>query len=184
ILSAGKAEWPQIRVRCRPTPRRGFCRARATAWSQAGSLTIKLAVVKMPSRCARMRAWLMEAERPKSSALTMRRRSGITPILSRAIVGRHRARGQPIPGAENEQDFLSLVQPRWTGTEDVEAPALEFAQQAPIDRAHEFGGDHRTAGHCRQGFPGNLIEVPRGEGPAAGHFVQPGRVTHPPNCFR
>ena len=46
---------------------------RATASSQAGSFTIKLAVVRMPSRCARTTAALMECERPKSSALTMRR---------------------------------------------------------------------------------------------------------------
>jgi hypothetical protein len=37
-------------------------------------LTIKLAVVRMPSRWARMTAALIEAERPKSSALTIRRR--------------------------------------------------------------------------------------------------------------
>src|SRR2546427_9201944 len=74
IFSAGKAERPQTSVKWRPTPSRGFSRARATASSQAASFTIKLAVVRMPSRWARMTAALMPRERPKSSAFTMSRR--------------------------------------------------------------------------------------------------------------
>ena len=63
-----------------------------------GSFTIKLAVVKMPSRCARMTASLMECERPKSSALTMRRQpdfrfEGTEFIVSAAA--KDRVQGRP-----------------------------------------------------------------------------------------
>ena len=51
--------------------------AREGAASLNAALTIRLALVRMPSRCARTTAWLMECERPKSSALTMSRRPGL-----------------------------------------------------------------------------------------------------------
>ena len=121
MLSGGKAEWPYIRVRCNPTPRLGFSRASATASSQAGSFTIRLAVVRMPSRCARITASLIEAERPKSSALTISRR-GVESGLGRlgAIAWRRRPGNEPAPGAQDEQRLLAPAQARALGAEDVE----------------------------------------------------------------
>ena len=49
------AEWPISRVRCNPTPSRGFAFASSTASSNPASLTIKLAEVRMPSQCAHHR---------------------------------------------------------------------------------------------------------------------------------
>jgi hypothetical protein len=56
IFSGGSAECPHSSVRCRPTPSLGFSFASATASSKPGSFTIRLALVKIPSRCARMTA--------------------------------------------------------------------------------------------------------------------------------
>ena len=47
---------PHSNVRCKPTPSFGFSFASATASSKPGSFTIRLALVKIPSRCARMTA--------------------------------------------------------------------------------------------------------------------------------
>src|SRR5208282_2958419 len=138
MADGGKADRPHTRARCKPTPRPGFWRARATASSAAASLTMRLAVVRMPSRWARMTAWLMAWERPKSSALTIRRR-----LASRdAIVGRGRAQEQAAPGAENEKGFLAFAQARGARPENLEMPALQLAQQPPINRAHQLGGGH------------------------------------------
>src|SRR5438093_1488701 len=151
----------------------------------------------------------METERPKSSALTMRRRGGLMPMgkslivisnqwcadrkhraitieimitiktmaASRGtIIWRNRARNKPAPGPKDEQDFLSLVQARQLGAEDLELTPLQLAQEAPIDRAHQFGSHHRTAIHNRQGLVRQPIEIPGTPGHAAGEFKEAGRI--------
>src|SRR6266850_3145929 len=97
----------------------------------------------------------MERERPKSSALTMRRRE---PRLN-AIVWRHCTRSEAVPCAQDEQKLLAFVQARLFWAEDVEALALEFVQQSPIDRAHEFGGYHGTAVGCGESVLGHPIKM-------------------------
>src|SRR6266536_6029984 len=128
----------------------------------------------------------MECERPKSSALTMSRRDGersdgvleywdgeeaelqqsITPSLrfpapSGSIIWNERAGGEPVPGAENEEEFLRFTDAGGCGIENVELLRLEFLQQAPIDRAHQFGGAHRTAVLVRERLAGFAVELPR-----------------------
>ena len=88
------------------------------------------ALVKMPSRCARMTAVLMEDERPKSSALTIRRLSGS------AIICSDISRGGPQPGAEDQQNLLRFVQSGRARAEDVEFFAFQFLEQPPVNRAH------------------------------------------------
>src|SRR5271156_2528708 len=127
MADGGNADRPHTRARCKTPPKPGFWRARAIASSAAASLTMRLAVVRMPSRWARTTAWLMAWERPKSSALTIRRR-----LASRdAIVGRGRAQGEPAPGAKNEKGFLAFAQACGPRPEDLKPPALQLAQQPP-----------------------------------------------------
>src|SRR5258705_11237101 len=59
-----------------PPPSRGLLRAIGTASLNPASFTIRLAVVRIPSRCARSTALFILEDRPKSSALTIRRRKG------------------------------------------------------------------------------------------------------------
>src|SRR6185437_1490645 len=179
ISACGNAEWPIRSVRCRPTPRRGICFASSTASAQCGSLTIRLAVVRMPSRWARMTASLMDCERPKSSAFTISRRAATLPagvagrssaprVSDAAIAGRGGAGNEAAPGAENEEQFLAFAEPRRCGAENVELLVLEFPQQPPVDGAHEFGGDHRAAVFGRQRLTRQLIELFRARGHAFG----------------
>src|SRR5437867_5936544 len=186
ISRGASAELPQTRLRCRPTPRRGFARASSMASAAAAPLTIRLAVVRMPSRCARRTAWLMECERPKSSALTISRRAGersdevlkywdgedavlqhsITPSLhfpapSGSIIGNQGAGGEPVPGAQDEEEFLRFTDARKRGSENVELLRFEFLQQPPIDRAHQLGGAHRTAVLVGERLAGFAIELSR-----------------------
>ena len=147
---AAKAECPQSSVRCKPTPSFGFSRASATASSHAGSFTIRLAVVRMPSRWARMTAWLIEAERPKSSALTISRRR------DRARARRH-SLGDAAPETNRHQErrisrvFCPPVQARQLGAEDVEplrAPVCAAAANRPTPstrRRPSSGGPPRAA---------------------------------------
>src|SRR5690242_2189784 len=129
MRDCGSAECPHNKVRCKPTPRPGFSLAQATASVQAGSLTIRLAVVRIPSWCARMTAWLIEWDRPKSSAFTMsRRRQPGAGLASDPITRGHRAESEPVPGARNQQQLLALVQPGWAWTEHVVAPLLQLVQ--------------------------------------------------------
>src|SRR5665213_197127 len=154
ICAADKVELPQTRVKCSPTPSFGFWRAKAIASSAAGSLTIKLVVVRMPSRWARMTASLIERERPKSSALTIRRRTA-----SRgSIVGHSGAGNQLAPGAEDEQDFLAFVQAGRARTKNLEAAALKLAEKPPIDRTHQLRRRHGTAVLSRQGLAGQAVK--------------------------
>ena len=51
----------------------GLSRASSAAARAAGSATIRLALRKIPSRCARVIPALTSGDKPKSSALTMRR---------------------------------------------------------------------------------------------------------------
>src|SRR5579862_8532935 len=173
IFSRGKADLPQTNVKCRPTPSLGFSRANSTASSHPVSLTIKLAVVRMPSRCACTTASLMECERPKSSALTMSRRpesgvrssefgveetGGMTRGLAQdslrySVVRGCRAEGEPQPGPENQQGFLYFIQAGGFRAEHIESLLLQFLQQPPIDRAHQLSGDHGVAVLDGQGLP-------------------------------
>src|SRR5258708_31481867 len=120
----------------------------------------------------------MDAERPKSSALTIKRRASeaavtgperstgalercCTPSGSRAIVGRNGAGYQSPPGPEDEKDFLPLVQARQFGAEDRELLPFQFSQQPPINRAHQFRSNHRAAIHRRQSFARQPVKIPR-----------------------
>src|SRR5688572_15592451 len=107
---------------CKPTSRRGFTLAMITASSHATSPTIRLAVVRIPSRCARMTASLIDFERPKSSALTMSRRRA----SGRAIVRDDFARGEPQPSAEDEENLLAFADARRFRTEHVELARFQF----------------------------------------------------------
>src|SRR5581483_1453355 len=125
----GKAAWPCESVKCNPTPSRGCAFAKATASSNAASFTIRLAVVRMPSVCARMTASLMDGVRPKSSALTISRRGR----SGRSIVRSHQPGGGPQAGLEQQQQLLAFAEPRRLGTEDVELLPLQLAQQPPVN---------------------------------------------------
>src|SRR6185312_14200976 len=94
-------------------------------------------VVRIPSRCARITASLIERDRPKSSAFTMSR-VGVPPLggselalhdVSRAstpgvsgsaIVRRSRAENKPAPRTKNQQQLLRLVKPRRLGAKNIE----------------------------------------------------------------
>src|SRR5688572_23596134 len=95
---------------------------------------MRLVVVRMPCWWARMTAALILGERPKSSAFTIKRRGA----SRRAIVRRNRSGKHAIPGAENQEELLSFVEPRGMRAENIEASALQLAQQPPIDGAHQF----------------------------------------------
>jgi hypothetical protein len=71
--SGGSTGRPSTSTRCNPTRKPGLRRARATASSAAGPLTIKLAAVRMPVRCAVSTASFTSTAAPKSSAVTIRR---------------------------------------------------------------------------------------------------------------
>src|SRR5204863_612864 len=81
--------------RCRPTLSAGDSRARAAACSAADRCTIRLVLVRIPSRCAstipRLTPWL----KPKSSAVTMS-------SLTRGSFGEGRSE-RPEPGFEIHQ---------------------------------------------------------------------------------
>ena len=64
---------PRQTTACSPTSSSGLSRASSAAARAAGSATIRLALRKIPSRCARVIPALTSGDRPKSSALTMRR---------------------------------------------------------------------------------------------------------------
>ena len=71
--SGGSTGAPSAITRCRPTARFGRRWARATASPAAGAPTIRLAVVRIPSRCPISMASLTGSASPKSSPVTMRR---------------------------------------------------------------------------------------------------------------
>src|SRR5204863_82963 len=56
ISPPGAAGLPCARTRCRPTPRRGLSRASATASAAASPVTMRLVLVRIPSRWARTTA--------------------------------------------------------------------------------------------------------------------------------
>src|ERR1043166_5367035 len=153
-------------------PSFGFCFASATASSKATSFTIRLAEVRIPSRCARTTASLMECERPKSSALTMSRRRA----SGRAIVRNDLAGSQTKPGAQDEKNFLSLADASRFGTEDVERARFEFPQQTPINRTHQFRCRHRATILRRQRFARETIEMFRALSHAGGKLAKARRV--------
>src|ERR1017187_9390861 len=107
-----------------------------------------------------MTAWLMELERPKSSALTIRRRGIETrPVRLVAIIGRFRAGYVSPPGEQDEQQLFPPAQARHLRAENVEALPLQLAEQRPIDRPHQLGRDHRRAVGGGQGLGGEPIEM-------------------------
>jgi hypothetical protein len=59
---------PPTNTRWHPTPRLGTARARSTASSNASPLAIRVALVRMPSRCARTIPSFTPRVNPKSSA--------------------------------------------------------------------------------------------------------------------
>src|SRR5438045_9139571 len=99
----------------------------------------------------------MVAERPKSSAFTIKRRG----FSARSIIGNHGSGKQPVPRAANEQKFLSLAQASGMRTKDIETLEFQFAQQTPVNRTHQLGGGHRPAVLSRQRCLGQLIKTAR-----------------------
>ncbi len=77
--------------------------------------------------------------------------------LGGAVVGGGGAGGEAEPGAEDEKDLLGLGEAGGVGAEDLEALALELAEEAPIDGAHQLGGDHGATVGGGQGLPGGVI---------------------------
>src|SRR3974390_1800340 len=115
-----------------------------------------------------MTAWLMELERPKSSALKMSRRPG----SGRAIVWRHRAGGETQPGAQNQPHFLPRAEAGRFRPKDVEIPGFELLQQPPVNRAHQFGGDHGPAVRGWEGRSRPPVEFPRAAGHTGREFMK------------
>src|SRR5581483_3661818 len=152
IFFGGEAECPCSNVKCKPTPSFGFSFANFTASSKPGSFTIKLALVKMPSRCAQITASLAECDRPKSSALTISR-------LDVAIIGCCRAQRESQPRLENQGELVWLGQFQRLCAKDIEFISFQFLQQPPIDRAHQFSSDHRFAVFRRQSFLRQSIKI-------------------------
>src|SRR3984957_8414930 len=72
---AGSSGAPSTSTRCSPTRSRGGARARRIAPAAAGAPTIRLAAVRMPCWLACSTASLTAWCRPKSSAVTIRKRS-------------------------------------------------------------------------------------------------------------
>src|SRR4051794_35287636 len=64
---------------------------------------------------------------------------------SRAVVWDEGAGAGAAPGAGDEEEFVGFGEAGGARTEDVEALALEFAQEFPIDAAHQFGAAHGAA---------------------------------------
>src|SRR5438067_1509907 len=176
IFFGESAECPCNNVRCNPTPSVGFSRASLTASANPGSLTIRLALVRMPSWCARMTASLMLAEPPKSSALTISLRAsaveaGVGATVasclpeitsSRSAIVRHHSSGKhAIQRAQNQQQLLSAAHARRIRAEDIEALQFQFAEQPPIDRSHQLCRGHRAPVLFRQNLARTLIVTPR-----------------------
>jgi hypothetical protein len=86
--------------------------------------------------------------------------------------------GEAKPGVQDQRQLVRLAQARWHGPEHVEPTRLEFAEQPPIDRTHQFGRHHRPAILGGQSFARQPVVVlrPRGHAPgqsrkALGVFV-------------
>src|SRR5690349_8980274 len=134
----------------------------------------------MPSRWARTTASLMERDRPKSSALTMSRRTA----SGRPIVWNEGASGQPIPGAEDEEQLLRLAHARRRGIKYVECLRFELLEQPPVHRSHQLGRPHRTAVLGRQRLTRLAVEVARPCGEAPGGLPESRRVLQVQNLLR
>ena len=52
--------------------------------------------------------------------------------------------------------------------EDVELLRFQFLQQPPVNRAHQFGGDHGPAVFGGQGFSREPVKISGAAGDAAG----------------
>src|SRR6476646_7260523 len=78
IISRKRSSWSRRSSpvsRWRPTASPGYSGSASTAAAASSRRTIRLALVTMPSRCAAKTPSFTVAERPRSSALTMRNRS-------------------------------------------------------------------------------------------------------------
>ena len=60
------------------------------------------------------------------------------------------------------------MKPDRAGAEDVELLSFQFEQQPPVNRPHQFGGDHGTPVFRGQGHPGEAVEIFGAAGDAGG----------------
>src|SRR5208282_101268 len=147
-------------------------------------------LVRMPSRCAWMTATLMDRERPKSSALTMRRRTNCRlPIAdcrlsARSIIGCGGADRKAQPALENQKDFISAAEPCRLRAKNVELLRFQLEQQPPVNRTHQFGGDHGPAIFGGQGFAGEAIEILGAGGEMSGEPAIAVGIFGPQNLLR
>src|SRR6188474_2909693 len=117
----------------------GCAAAIEAASCAAGWRTIRLALVTMPSSCARTMPAFTPGERPRSSALTMRKRS--PPISEFKSFGKPNRIGEPVVALSLGRDPT-----RWRPTErlhgEVQARQVELARR---ERRH--ARDRRVGGH-------------------------------------
>ena len=122
----------------------------------------------------------MEWERPKSSALTMRRRPDCglriadcgferDPVISRrAIIRSRRSQNKTQPRLENQRELVRLAQFQRSRAEDIEAVRFEFLQQPPVNQAHQFSSHHGAPVLRGQHFAGEAIKIFSAAGNAGG----------------
>ncbi len=82
--------------------------------------------------------------------------SAFTPSHNWAKSNRWRG---PQPRTENQHELARLAQFQRARAKDVKFSAFQFLQQPPIDRPHQFGGDHCLAVFGGQGFLRELVKV-------------------------
>src|SRR4051812_28439580 len=103
----------------------------------------------------------MDGERPKSSAFTIRRRCG---TFSSAITGRDSTGQETNPFAQDKSNLVRFVQASGMRAKDIESATLEFAQEPPIDGAHQLGSHHGASVFAGQQFPSAAIMATRTDG--------------------
>src|SRR5436190_22600927 len=119
-----------------------------------------------------MTASLMDGERPKSSALTMRRLAASGRAIIWDDIPGHNAQ----PGAQDEHNLLSLAYACQFGTKHVEFSSGQFFEQSPIDRPHQFRRSHGAAIFPGQCFARETVKMPGAIGHAGGEFAITRRV--------
>src|SRR5262245_39093448 len=127
--SAGAlAARPSHSTRWRPVASSGSARARATASSKAAPATIRLAVVRIPSRCADSIASFTARLAPKSSPVTT-----ISPGMrfgARALAPLHHEGEELAPLAEPAPHDLAVAQHVAHDAQDRPRAEVELAVEA------------------------------------------------------